>query len=62
MIDTKPGLQKELFSIREVGEMTGKCDRTLRRAVRAGKIQKVQLGASVMIPRREFQRILRHGL
>ena len=57
----KQTTEKELFSIRELCERTGKCYRTIHRAIRGGKISKVRLGGSVMIPRREVDRILQQG-
>jgi len=53
--------EKELYSIRELCERTGKCYRTIHRAIQDGKIFKVRLGGSVMIPRREVERILQRG-
>ena len=57
----KRNVQKEFDSIRELGHMTGKCYRTIHRAIKDGKIKAVRLGGSVMIPRREVERILAHG-
>lgn len=54
-------VDKAFDSIKELSERTGKCYRTIHRAVRAGKIKSVRLGASVMIPRREVERILQKG-
>ena len=52
---------KELYSIRELCEKTGKCYRTIHRRILEGKITTLRLGASVMIPRREVERILSKG-
>lgn len=57
----KPKTEKELFSIRDVCNTTGKCYRTIHRRIREGKIAAVRLGGSVMIPRRELQRIVEKG-
>ena len=53
--------QREFESIRGLSERTGKCYRTIHRAIKSGKIKVVRLGASVMIPRREVERILERG-
>jgi excisionase family DNA binding protein len=53
--------QKEFESIRDLSERTGKCYRTIHRAIKNGKIKAIRLGASVMIPRREVERILERG-
>lgn len=54
-------VEKAFDTIKELSERTGKCYRTIHRAVRAGKIKSVRLGASVMIPRREVERVLEKG-
>ena len=51
----------EFDTLRELSERTGKTYRTLHRAVKAGKIKTVRFGGSVMIPRREVERLLTHG-
>jgi excisionase family DNA binding protein len=61
MEETKQGSGKELYSIRELCEKTGKCYRTIHRAIKDGKIKDIRLGGSVMIPRREVERILAKG-
>lgn len=53
--------EKELHTIAEVCAKTGLCYRTIHRHVRAGRIKSIRLGASVMIPRRELERILVKG-
>jgi excisionase family DNA binding protein len=53
--------QREFESIRELSERTGKCYRTIHRAIKKGSIKAVRLGASVMIPRREVEKILEKG-
>lgn len=57
----KAETEKELFSIKDLCNKTGKCYRTIHRRIREGKITVIRLGASVMIPRREVQRILTKG-
>ncbi len=61
VVQVKQPIPKELDSVRELSQRTGKADRTLHRAVRAGKIKTVRLGGSVMVPRREVDRILAQG-
>lgn len=57
----KSETEKELFSIKDLCDKTGKCYRTIHRRIREGKITVVRLGASVMIPKREVERILQRG-
>jgi excisionase family DNA binding protein len=52
---------KEFDSLRELSARTGKTYRTIHRAVQAGKIKTVRFGGSVMVPKREVERILAHG-
>ena len=52
---------KELFSVRDLSNKTGLCDRTFYRLIKAGKIKTLRLGASVMIPKSEFLRIIERG-
>jgi|GEM_PF-4371319 len=52
---------KEFNSIRELAQRTGLTYRTLHRAIQAGKIKTVRLGGSVMVPKREVERIMAHG-
>jgi excisionase family DNA binding protein len=52
---------KEFDSLRELAQRTGKTYRTLHRAARSGKIKTVRMGGSVMVPKREVERILSHG-
>lgn len=59
MSQTETG--KELYSIKDLCEKTGKCYRTIHRRIREGKITTLRLGASVMIPRREVERICEKG-
>jgi excisionase family DNA binding protein len=54
-------IERELDSIRDLSQRTGKSYRTLHRAVQEGKIKAIRLGGSVMIPRREVERILQRG-
>lgn len=60
-MEIKPTNEKELFSIQDVATKAGKCYRTIHRNVKAGKIKSIRLGRSVMIPRREVERILQRG-
>jgi len=53
--------RQELYSIKELCNKTGKCYRTIHRRIQEGKITVIRLGASVMIPRREVERILAKG-
>ncbi|MFZ0963667.1 MAG: helix-turn-helix domain-containing protein [Terriglobia bacterium] len=57
----KQPVQKEFDTIREFSQRIGKCYRTTHRAIKDGKIHAVRLGGSVMIPRREVERILVKG-
>lgn len=57
----QPARPREFDSLRELSERTGKTYRTIHRAVRAGKIKTVRLGGSVMVPKREVERILTEG-
>lgn len=57
----KQTTEKEFESLRELSQRTGKTYRTLHRAVKAGKIRSVRFGGSVMVPRREVERILTQG-
>jgi excisionase family DNA binding protein len=61
MEQAKQVIEKELYSIRELCQKTGKCYRTIHRAIKDGKIKDVRLGGSVMVPRREVERILAKG-
>ena len=54
-------VEKEFNSLRELSQRMGKTYRTLHRAVKAGKIKTVRFGGSVMVPKREVDRILAHG-
>jgi len=54
-------VEKEFDSVRELAQRTGKTYRTIHRAVRAGKIKTVRFGGSVMVPKREVERILAQG-
>ena len=54
-------VSREFDSLRELSQRTGKTYRTLHRAVRAGKIKTVRFGGSVMVPKREVERILAQG-
>jgi excisionase family DNA binding protein len=53
--------EREFESIQELSERTGKCYRTIHRAIKAGKIKAVRFGGSVMIPRREVDRVFQRG-
>ena len=53
---------KELYSIKDLCNITGKCYRTIHRRIQEGRISPViRLGASVMIPRSVVDRILAKG-
>jgi hypothetical protein len=52
---------KELYSIKDLCNITGKCYRTIHRRIQEGKITTLRLGASVMIPRRVVERIVSKG-
>lgn len=60
-MQVKEQIPKEFDSLRELSQRTGKTYRTIHRAVRAGKIRTVRFGGSVMVPKREVERILAHG-
>ena len=60
-VSDKHQTQREFESIRALAERTGKCYRTIHRAIKRGRIKAVRLGASVMIPRQEVQKILEKG-
>lgn len=53
--------EKQMHSIGYVSAVTGKCYRTIHRAVQDGKIKAVRLGGSVMIPAGELRRICERG-
>jgi excisionase family DNA binding protein len=53
--------QKEFSSLGEIAARIGKRYRTVHRAAKAGRIKTVRFGGSVMVPRREVDRILTHG-
>lgn len=52
---------KQMHSIGDVSAVTGKCYRTIHRAIKEGKIKAVRLGGSVMIPAVELRRICERG-
>ena len=54
-------VEKEFDSIGELARRIGKTYRTVHRAVKAGKINAIHFGGSVMVPRREVERILEKG-
>lgn len=55
-------VEKQLYSVRELCAITGKCYRTIHRRIQEGKIGPVvRLGASVMLPRSVVERILTKG-
>lgn len=60
-MDRGKQIEKAFDTIKELSVRTGKCYRTIHRAVRAGKIKSVRLGGSVLIPRREVERVLEKG-
>jgi excisionase family DNA binding protein len=57
----KQNVEKEFDSIRDFCQRTGKCYRTIHRAIKEGKIRVVRFGGSVMIPRHEVERLLQRG-
>jgi excisionase family DNA binding protein len=54
-------VEREFETLRELSQRTGKTYRTLHRAVQAGKIKTVRFGGSVMVPKREVERVLEKG-
>jgi hypothetical protein len=53
--------QRQFHSLSELAGVTGKDYRSIHRAVQAGKIKTVNFGASRMIPKHEYERVLAHG-
>lgn len=53
--------EQQFQSVGYVAALIDKCPRTLYRGIKTGKITAVRFGASVMIPRREVERILQKG-
>ncbi len=53
--------EKDFSTIKELSRRIGLCYRTVHRAVQDGKIKVVRFGGSVMIPRREVERVLERG-
>ncbi len=53
--------EKQFDSIKDVATRIGKTYRTVHRAVRAGKIKATRFGGSLMISRKEVERILERG-
>jgi excisionase family DNA binding protein len=60
-LDNTKQVEKEFGTIRELSQRTGLCYRTLHRRVKEGKIKSIRFGGSVLIPRREVERILERG-
>ena len=54
-------VEKQFETLRELSQRTGKTYRTLHRAAQAGKIKPVRFGGSVMVPKRDVQRVLEKG-
>jgi excisionase family DNA binding protein len=53
--------KREFDRLRELADRTGLCYRTLYRAGKEGKIKILKLGGTLLVPRREVQRILEQG-
>jgi excisionase family DNA binding protein len=53
--------EKQILSVGYVAGLLGKCNRTIYRAVKAGKIRAVRFGGSVGIPADEVKRICERG-
>jgi excisionase family DNA binding protein len=53
--------EREFETVKELAQRTGKTYRTIHRHIQAGKIKTVRFGGSVMVPKREVERILAHG-
>jgi excisionase family DNA binding protein len=51
----------EYRPLRALAEATGLSDRTIRRAVIEGKIATKRFGGAVLIPRKEYERVLKNG-
>ena len=50
-----------LHTIPEVARYLGRCDRTVRRLIRAGKLHVIPWGISSMVTEQELDRVLREG-
>lgn len=53
--------EQQFQSVGYVAALIDKCPRTVYRAIRSGRITAVRFGASVMISRREVERIVAKG-
>lgn len=54
--------QKELSTLQELAKAAGLSYRTVHRFAKSGRIKTIRLGASVRVPRKEYERILTKGL
>jgi excisionase family DNA binding protein len=57
----KVQVERAFDTIKELSQLTGRCYCTIHRAVKDGEIKSVRMGGSVLIPRREAERILTKG-
>ena len=53
--------EKQIHSVGYVAALLGKCDRTLYRAIRAGRIRVIRFNNSLGIPADEVKRICEKG-
>jgi excisionase family DNA binding protein len=53
--------QLPVHSIHEVAQYLGRCDRTIRNAIAAGKLKVLPWGGSRVIHQRELERVCREG-
>lgn len=60
-MDSVKQIEKEFGTIKELSQRTGLCYRTLHRSVQNGRIKSVRMGGSVLIPRKELERVLAKG-
>jgi len=51
----------ELSTLKQVARDTGLSYRTVHRYVKLGRIKIIRLGASVRVPRKEYERVLTKG-
>jgi predicted site-specific integrase-resolvase len=52
---------RELGTLGELARDAGVCYRTVWRYAKLGRIKTIRLGASVRVPRKEYERILTRG-
>ena len=53
--------EQKIYTVGYAGALLGKCDRTLYRAIKAGKIQVIRMGGSIGISADEVKRICERG-